>query len=197
MKIVLLLISFFIIGAGFNQSINAQSEGHNRHLVFIQGNYLRNLGTFGQVWSQAAGGYIGYGIYFPEHNLLMFRSGFMSHSLRSNEKNNGSLSVIPLQIGGRYNFTNTVFIPYFQFMNGFNLVFENVSLTGVKENRTLLRYFWQVGAGGTIPLTETLVIDVGVNYNSAFYDNNKELYHEAGAMMNGFEYSVGVGWVIK
>lgn len=197
MKKIILLAGFFIIAANINQITFAQSESHNRHLLFIQGNYLRNLGTFGQVWSQAAGGYLGYGIYFPEHNLLMFRTGFMRHSLRNEDQIEGSLNVVPLHIGGRYNFTNTTVIPYFQFMNGFNLIFENVSLTGEKMDRTLLRYFWQVGAGGTFRLTETLVIDLGVNYNSAFYDNNKELYHEAGAMMTGFEYSVGVGWLLN
>lgn len=197
MKKILLLFILFVTGINYNQITFAQNKEDNRHLVFIQGNYLRNLGTFGQVWSQAAGAYLGYGIYYPEHYLLMFRTGFMSHSLRSDEQTDGSLNVIPLHIGGRYNFNSGVFIPYFQFMNGFNLVFENVSLTGVKGNRTLLRYFWQVGTGGTIRISENLVIDLGVNYNSAFYDNNKELYHEAGAMMNGFEYSIGIGWVLK
>jgi hypothetical protein len=197
MKKVLLLTCFFIIVVCFNSSTIAQSKEQYRHIVFMQGNYLRNLGTFGQVWSQAAGGYLGYGIYFPEHNVLMFRTGFMSHSLRSKEQFDGSLNVIPLQIGGRYNFTNAAFIPYFQFMNGFNLIFEDVNLNGEKKNRTLLRYFWQVGAGGTLRLSENLILDLGLNYNSAFYDNNKELYHEAGAMMNGFEYSLGIGWLLE
>ena len=197
MKKILLLFILFITGINYNQITFAQNKEDNRHIVFIQGNYLRNLGTFGQVWSQAAGAYLGYGIYYPEHYLLMFRTGLMSHSIRSDEQPDGSLNVIPLHIGGRYNFNGGVFIPYFQFMNGFNLVFENVSLTGVKGNRTLLRYFWQVGTGGTIRISENLVLDLGVNYNSAFYDNNKELYHEAGAMMNGFEYSIGIGWLLK
>lgn len=197
MKKILFLLVFLIIDANITRITFAQSENHINNLVFVQGNYLRNLGTFGQVWSQAAGGYLGYGIYFPEHNLLMFRTGFMNHALRSNEQSDGSLSVIPLQIGGRYYFTNTAVMPFFQFMNGFNIVFENISLIGEKQNRTLLRYFWQVGTGATLGLSESLNIDFSINYNSAFYDNNKELYHEAGAMMNGFEYSIGFGWLLK
>lgn len=197
MKKILLLVSFFIIAANISQITFAQSGNNLNKIVFVQGTYLRNLGTFGQVWSQAAGGYLGYGIYYPEHYLLMFRTGYMSHSLRSEEQTDGSLNVVPLHIGGRYNFTKTAFIPYFQFMNGFNVVFENVSLTGEKKDRTLLRYFWQVGTGATLRLTETLVIDLSLNYNAAFYDNNKDLYHEAGAMMTGFEYSLGVGLLLK
>lgn len=197
MKKIIIIAAIFILAVSINQITFAQSENHYRHLVFVQGNYLRNLGTFGQVWSQAAGGYLGYGIYFPEHNLLMFRTGFMSHSLRNDDNSDGSLSVVPIHIGGRYNFTNTAFIPYFQFMNGFNIVFENITLTGEKKDDTLLRYFWQVGIGGSLRMTENLILDLGVNYNSAFYDNNKELYHEAGAMMTGFEYSVGIGWLLN
>lgn len=197
MKKILFLAVFFIVEANFTQVTFAQSENHNNHLVFVQGNYLRNLGTFGTVWSQAAGGYLGYGIYFPEHNLLMFRTGYMSHTLRSDTISDGSLSVIPIQVGGRYYFLTKGLRPFFQFMNGFNIVFENVSLIGEKKDRTLLRYFWQVGTGVTIGLSESFDIDLSLNYNSAFYDNNKELYHEAGAMMNGFEYSIGLGWIIK
>ena len=83
MKKILFLLVFLIIDANITRITFAQSENHINNLVFVQGNYLRNLGTFGQVWSQAAGGYLGYGIYFPEHNLLMFRTGFMNHALRN------------------------------------------------------------------------------------------------------------------
>ncbi len=197
MKKIFLCVGLFIFIIFSSERTSAQSGNHSDKVIFAQGIYLRNLGTFGQVWSQAAGGYLGYGIYFPEHNLLMFRTGFMSHTLRSEEQMNGSLSVVPLQIGGRYNFTSTTFIPYFQFMNGFNLIFENIDLAGEKKDRTLVRYFWEVGVGGTLSLTENLKLDLGINYNSAFYDNNKELYHASGAMMTGFEYSIGFGWLLN
>lgn len=197
MKKILFLISFFIAAANINHITLAQQEQKNDHLLLIQGNYLRNLGTFGQVWPHAGGGYLGYGMYFSEHYLLIFRTGFMSHTLHSNELPDGTFNVVPLQIGGRYNFTKTIFMPYVQFMNGINLIFENISLTGEKKEETLLRYFWQVGFGSTVILTENLLLDIGINYNSAFYDNNKELYHEAGAMMTGFEYSVGFGWLLN
>jgi hypothetical protein len=197
MKKILFLISIIFILLSSNRFTFAQTGSDLHNLIFVQGNYLRNLGTFGQVWSQAAGGYLGYGIYFPEHNLLMFRTGFMSHTLRSDEQSGGSLSVLPLQIGGRYYFTNTGAMPFFQFMNGFNIVFENVNLIGEKKDKTLLRYFWQVGTGVTIGLSGSLNIDLSLNYNSAFYDNDKELFHEAGAMMNGFEYSIGLGWGLE
>lgn len=192
MKKLLLLIAVIIVLIN-NQNF-AQSENNLSDLIFAEGNYLRNLGTFGEVWSEAAGIYIGYGMYFPEHNLLMFRTGYMNHKLRSDDQSDGSLSVLPIQIGGRYYFTNDRVMPYIQFMNGFNIVFENMNLTGVKEDRTLLRYFWQIGAGGTFSLTENINIDLGLNYNSAFYENNKELYGGAGAMMTGFEYTLGFGW---
>jgi hypothetical protein len=193
MKNLLLFIVILFIVPDSSHTF-AQSENNLNDLVLVEGNYLRNLGSFGEVWSEAAGGYIGYGIFFPEHNLLMFRTGYMNHKLRSEGQSEGSLSVLPIQIGGRYYFTNDWVMPFFQFMNGFNIIFENMNLSGVKEDRTLLKYFWQVGVGGTFSLSEIINIDIGLNYNSAFYDNNKELYGEAGAMMTGFEYTIGFGW---
>jgi hypothetical protein len=58
----------------------------------------------------------------------------------------------------------------------------------------LFKYFWQVGIGGTFIVTENININLGLNYNSAFYENDKELYGAEGAMMTGFEYSVGLAW---
>ena len=196
MKKILIFISIIIL-TNSSQLIFAQDKTDIHSLVFVQGNYLRNLGTFGNVWSHASGGYLGYGIFFPEHNLLMFRSGYMNHTLKSDNLSDGSLSVIPVHIGGRYYFLTKGFRPFFQFMNGFNIVFESVNLIREKKNRTLLRYIWQIGTGATIDLSERLNIDLSLNYNAAFYENNKELYHEAGAMMTGFEYSIGFGWTIK
>ena len=94
--------------------------------------------------------------------------------------------VIPLHIGGRYYFTDARFMPFVSFMNGLNLVFENTNLEGEKENRTLVKYAWQVGMGLTTNISENLNIDLSVNYNSHFYHTD--------AMMTAFEYTIGFGW---
>lgn len=186
---IMIFTSFY-----FNDYVYAQSENNLNDQILVEGNYLRNLGTFGEVWSQAAGGYVGYGMFFEDHNLLMLRTGYMVHSLREEEETSGSFTVIPLQVGGRYYFTNSRIMPFFQFMNGFNIIFEDMTLEGEPSDRTLVRYFWQVGIGGTFSLSNNINIDLGINYNAAFYENNKELYGKDGAMMTGFEYTIGFGW---
>lgn len=183
-KILLITLILIFTGTIFNGF--SQSEKYLKNRIMLEGMYIRNLGNFGEVWSKAAGGYIGYSIAFPEHNLLMMRTGFISNSLRDNaEIEDASLSIIPLEIGGRYYFGDSRFMPFFQFINGLNIIFEITNLEGEKEDKTLVKYSWQVGFGLTINLTNNLNVDVGANYQSNFYEKD--------AMNTGFEYAFGIG----
>ena len=192
-KINILLIIILVIGA-FSQ-INAQSDSYLKNRIMVEGMYLRNLGNFSNVWSNATGGYIGYSIAFPEHNLLMMRTGFINNKLEDNLSNqeelsyeDASLTIIPLEIGGRYYFIDNTFMPFVQFMNGLNIIFENTNLEGEKEDKTLVKYAWQVGFGISVNLISNLSVDVGVNYQSNFYQDE--------AMNTGFEYAFGIGFTL-
>ena len=179
-KILLLTLLLLFIGTVFTGF--AQSEKYLKNRIIVEGMYLRNLGNFSEVWSTAAGGYIGYSIAFPEHNLLMMRTGFISNSLKDGvEYQDATSTIIPLEIGGRYYFTDSRFMPFVQFMNGINILFENIE----NEEKTLVKYAWQVGFGVTINLIDNLSVDIGANYQSNFY--MKE------AMNTGFEYAFGIG----
>lgn len=185
----ILLITLILLFSGAVLISFAQSNKYLKNRIMIEGLYLRNLGNFSQVWSNAAGGYIGYGIAFPDHNLLMFRTGFISNKLKDNvDYGDASSTIIPLEIGGRYYFVDSRFMPFFQFMNGLNIIFENINLEGEKEDKTLVKYAWQVGIGLTINLIENLSVDVGANYQSNFYLTE--------AMNNGFEYVFGIGFTL-
>ena len=59
----------------------AQSETYLKNRILVEGFYIRNLGNFGDVWTNASGGYVGYSIAFPDHNLLMMRTGFINNEL--------------------------------------------------------------------------------------------------------------------
>jgi hypothetical protein len=151
--------------------------------------YLRNLGNFGDVWANASGGYVSYGIAFPEHNLLIFRVGYINNKLKEDvDYADASLSIVPIEIGGRYYFTDSRFMPFVQFMNGLNIISENTNLEGETKDETLVRYAWQVGFGLTINIVSYLSFDVGVNYQSNFYQDE--------AMNTGFEYAAGIGYAI-
>jgi opacity protein-like surface antigen len=181
-----LLVTLLLLFSGTVFSSFAQTDSYLKNRILVEGLYLRNLGNFSQVWSTAAGGYVGYSIAFPAHNLLMMRTGFISNSLRDNtEIEDASLTIIPLEIGGRYYFTDSRLMPFFQFINGLNIIFENINLEGEKEDKTLVKYSWQVGVGLTINLTDNFNVDVGANYQSNFYEKE--------AMNTGFEYVIGLG----
>ena len=190
-KIILSLTVFLLIGITYSSF--GQSENYLKNRIILEGTYIRNLGDFSNTWDNATGAYLTYGIAFPEHNFLMFRIGFLSNSLNNNLKdsvnyNDATLTIVPLEIGGRYYFTNTRFMPFVQFINGLNLVFENTDLSGEPEERTLVKYAWQVGFGLAINLLSNLNFDASVNYQSNFYETD--------AMNTGFEYAFGIGYAL-
>ena len=191
----ILLISLVLLFTGSVFTGQAQSDKYLKNRIMVEGMYIRNLGNFGDVWSKAAGGYIGYSIAFPEHNLLMMRTGFINNNLEHNlsiqedlSYDDASLTIIPLEIGGRYYFIDNTFMPFVQFMNGLNIIFENTNLEGEKEDKTLVKYAWQVGFGISVNLISNLSIDAGINYQSNFYETE--------AMNTGFEYAFGIGFAL-
>ena len=183
-KIILLLI--IIVAAGTFSQTFSQSDSYLKNRIMLDGMYIRNLGNFGDVWANASGGYIGYGIAFPAHNYLMIRTGYINNKLKDDVNyESASLTIIPIEIGGRYYFIDARFMPFVQFMNGLNIISENTDLEGEKEDATLVKYAWQVGFGLTINIISSLSLDVSVNYQSNFYETE--------AMNTGFEYAVGIG----
>ena len=164
------ILAIIILAAGSFVLTFSQSDSYLKNRIILEGLYLRNLGNFSEVWADASGGYVSYGIAFPEHNFLMFRVGYINNKLKDGvEYTDASLSIVPLEIGGRYYFTDSRFMPFVQFMNGLNIVSENTNLEGEKKDETLVKYAWQVGLGLTINIVSFLSLDVGVNYQSNFY----------------------------
>ena len=186
-KINIVIVIFLAVGA-FSLSF-AQSDSYLKNRIIVEGLYLRNLGNFSEVWADAFGGYITYGIAYPEHSFLMFRVGYINNKLKDGvEITDASLTIVPLEIGGRYYFTDTRLMPFFQFMNGINIVSEDTNLEGEKKEETLVRYAWQVGFGLTFNIVSFLSLDLSANYQSNFYQHD--------AMNTGFEYALGIGFAI-
>jgi opacity protein-like surface antigen len=52
----------------------------------------------------------------------------------------------------------------------------------------MVKYAWQVGFGVTVNLIDNLSVDVGVNYQSNFYETE--------AMNTGFEYAFRIGYTL-
>ncbi len=178
-------------------------------VIIVQGLYLRSLGNFGEVWANATGGYVGYGMFFAKHNMLNFQVGYLDYKLQDGlDSVNASFTVIPLLIGGKYFFSDSRFMPYFSFMNGINIISQTIAFH-VEEifdeegnlideeihfdessgDTRLVRYAFQVGLGIMINIVSSLNLDLAVKYNSHFYQ------HEA--MNTGFEYGFGIAWSLN
>jgi hypothetical protein len=177
--------------------------------IIVQGLYIRSLGNFGEVWSSGTGVYVNYGMFFPDHNTLNFQTGYIDYKLNDGlDSQDGSLTVIPLLIGGKYFFTDSRFMPYFSFMNGVNiisqtiafhveeiydeegnLIDEEIHFDDTSSDTRIVRYAFQVGFGIMINIISGLNVDLAAKYNAHFYQ------HEA--MNTGFEYGFGIAWSIN
>ena len=76
------VIFLFFVGMFFSSNISfGQNKSYLNNRIIFEGVYKRNLGNFSEVWSSAAGGYIGYGIAFPEYRK--FDVLFVFHEARN------------------------------------------------------------------------------------------------------------------
>jgi opacity protein-like surface antigen len=116
----------------------------------------------------------------------MMRTGLISNKLKEDiTDENEYLTMVPVEIGGRYYFNDNIFMPFVQFMTGLNLIFESDNLVGENEDKNLVKFAWQAGLGFTLNVISSFSIDFGVNYQNNFYDDD--------AMNTGFEYAFGLG----
>ncbi len=162
--------------------------------ISVHGVYTRNLSDFKEIFPNSAGGYFTYSWYFPTKFSLDIRTGYMQQST-TDSTSGFSQSIIPVHIGGRYYFTDFTkgakINPYVSFMNGMNLIFEEVEQNTVLDTNSGFkgRYAFQVGTGVRFFASKNWYIDVNANYNNSFYQTE--------AMMTGFEYNIGVGYRIR
>lgn len=173
--------------AGALTASEAQEGGSLTDRIMLDGMYRRHLGEFGEVWGSAAGGYVSYGMAFPDHNLLVIRTGYLSGSLADGvDYPDARLDILPLDVGGRYYFTGGRVMPFAGLMLGMDVIFENTNLDGEKVERTHAKFAWEFGIGATVGVAGSLAVDASANYASNFYEHD--------AMMTGFSYTVGIAW---
>lgn len=165
-------------------SLNTRSNV--RSFVSVQGTYVRHLGEFSSTWSHTTGVYVSYGLQFPGNYILNFKSGYLTLHNRDgiNFPENSGSTIVPLLVGGKYFFDLNRVQPYLSFNNGINLIFQKVDLNGQRDEKTLVKYYWQAGIGSFVRIYKNLKLDLSVNLNSHFYQDD--------AMMTGFEYMIGI-----
>jgi hypothetical protein len=153
--------------------------------VFLEVSYLRNLGNFGQIYNKATGVYLNYGKAFNNSYQMIVKAGYTSFTNRDKTlSDSNALSAIPIQVGGRYYVLPDRVMPYFSFLGGLNIISRDKGVTGVTDDKTLVRFMWQAGFGLTFKILKEFNFDLAAKYNNNFYDPT--------AMMTSFEYSAGL-----
>jgi hypothetical protein len=189
-KIILFVILILTLNVqysiGQDSLKKTESKSETSSFFSVQGTYVRHLGNFGNVWSHTTGIYAIYGIQYPSNYILNFKTGYLTLHNKKNinfPENSGS-TIIPFIVGGKYFFNLGIIKPYFSFNNGVNIIFQKFNLNGESEEKTMQKYYWQAGMGTYIDLHKNLKLDLSVNINSHFYEDD--------AMMTGFEYMIGL-----
>jgi opacity protein-like surface antigen len=179
-------------GVQQQDAFTAQNDRSLKSFVLLQGIYTRALGNLSTEFPSAAGGYLGYGIFYPDRYVLMLMAGYSNYRLSDEVPASAdlSLSAIHLMAGPRYYFTTDGLMPYVYLNIGLNIVKEKSTIskypTRELVDRTSGQFAWQVGFGLMLVVVGDFGVSLDAKYNSHF------LHHEA--MMTGFEYGLGLTW---
>lgn len=211
MKIFLIILIFSISGLGFTQSVqsNKLSEPKKNYLdrlddqVFVTYNYIRNLGNFGDAYDYGSGATINYAKHFPNSWLVIGSFGYIKQNKRAGVDSGAynNFNVYPIHVGGRFYLAKKIFMPYFSFMNGINLISTSNyvgngshtdSHTAEGEDQSLIKYAYQVGFGFDVKFAKNFGINMNINYNNSFYEDYDVYEEQNSRMMTGFEYVGGL-----
>ncbi len=179
-------------GVQQQDAVVAQNDRSLKSFVLLQGIYTRALGNLSTEFPSAAGGYIGYGIFYPDRYVLMLMAGYSSYRISDDVPASAdlSLSAFHLMAGPRYYFSTDGLMPYVYLNVGLNIVKERSTVSKLPEreliDRTSGQFAWQLGFGLMVVVVGDFGVSLDAKYNSHF------LHHEA--MMTGFEYGVGLTW---
>jgi len=175
---------------GQQTELPGENPGVLNSFVSAQGFYTRALGNLAAPFPSAAGGYVGYGIFYPDRYVLMLQAGYSSYRTSDDVPHSSdlSLSAIHLMGGPRYYFTTDGLMPFVFLHVGLNIVQEKSMLAHDAVDRTSGQFAWQLGFGLMLVIVGDFGVELNAKYNSHF------LYHEA--MMTGFEYGLGLTWTV-
>ena len=163
--------------------------------IFITYNYIQNLGRFKDYYKDGTGFTINYGKYFPNSWLAVARTGYFKQNLREGVDSGGykNFGVLPFHVGGRFYVYKNVFMPYFSFMNGINIISASDFVGNDSPgDKTEIRYAFQVGFGFDVKFTKNFGINASINYNNSFWEDYDIYDQQNSEMMTGFEYVGGL-----
>ncbi len=163
--------------------------------IFVTYNYIQNLGNFKNYYSDGQGFMLNYGKQFPDSWLLVVRSGYFKQNFKVGVDSGGfnNFNYIPLHFGGRFYVYKNVFMPYFSFMNGINIISASEFVGDPNHaDESTVKYAYQVGFGFDVKFTKNFGINASINYNNSFWEDSDPGIGQEGKMMTGFEYVGGL-----
>lgn len=179
------------------QELEPQRTDLGSFLLF-EGFYTRALGNLSHTFPSAAGGYVGYGYYMPDHLILLAQLGYSHYALGDSAVSGEKLSAFHVLGGPRYYFVPDGLMPFVFFNVGVNIVTEAIATADFNSNRTSAQFGWQVGFGLSHRIAGPVGLEAQAKYNSHF------LYHEGSTPglpdlgnMTGFEYGFGLTWTLQ
>ncbi|MBV6478177.1 MAG: hypothetical protein HGGPFJEG_00925 [Ignavibacteria bacterium] len=196
MKKIIIVVLLIASAPVFSQSnfVSGKSESGKSNwknslssMIMVEGSYYRNLSDFGQVYNKSTGIYLNYARRLNNSYQILLKSGYTEYKTRDESiQDSTSLTSVPIQFGFRYYVLPDRVMPYFSFMNGFNIISQQRELDGDPNDETLVRYMWQVGFGIAFKIFKEVNLDLCAKYNNNFYHPD--------AMNTSFEYSGGLSY---
>ena len=163
----------------------------NRSIVSLKFRAITPLGIFSENWETGGAIYISYGWLFSDEWAVLLQTGFNKYRIKgdSDYKNLPKLTMLPIQVGGRYYILQGSIKPFLSAMTGINFLRYSykIDLNEVDERKIHLN--WQTGFGVAINFTENLQMEISGMYNSHLI--NPSIPYN----LTGYEYGFGISWI--
>lgn len=180
----------------FTTLLQAQST-KTESIISIRGSGINLIGELNEIWETGTAIYVSYENISSTKFSYMFQVGYIQYKENPNYQFSGSdpkFDIIPLQVGGRYYILTNWIRPFLMGMTGVNIVQSNYPLIHSEDgtfDETMFKLNFQVGLGLAVKLFSRLQLEILGNYNSHVLDAPTH-YN-----ITGYEFAVGLNWVIK
>jgi hypothetical protein len=165
-------------------------DKENQKFITAHGASINTIGHFKENWESGSGGYIGYGVIYPNQFALLFQTGYIDYknNKKSGYSGDPSFSMLPIMVGGRYYILPDRFRLFLLANGGINFVSQKYTVADSTVDESRNHFHFQVGAGFSIILIDQVEIEITAKYNSHLLDPS-DPYN-----ITGMEYAVGLNW---
>ncbi len=188
-KIILLLLTIQFIST----HVFAQKGDKIEKVIFASVSGITPIGIFAKDWNIGGGAYLRYGWLYNNKWSFLFGAGYNKYRLKSDSPYSGTpkLSMLAVQFGGRRYFSKGKFQYFTEVLSGVNFIriYYKEKNRLVDERDTHVNF--QLGGGLSYWLSDFCGIEFSILYNSHLI--NPSIPYN----LTGFEYSIGLNWILE